>query len=148
MKIKKTIYKISFALYAIILIAISQYAYTQPEPLNKQALDMLNAQTAPNSFSFVVIGDYRPDGMLSPIEDFNSEFADMLLDIANLNQTQPISFVINTGDVVMNGFGVGMLYDIFYNNISQWMDSYSIPFFTVPVNHEFWGSNSFTYSLT
>ncbi len=150
MKIKKTIYKISFALYAIIFIAISQYAYTQP--LNEIALQKLGSPTTvPYPFSFVVIGDTRPthddneNGIL-----INSSFVGMLGQIVSLNQTQPISFVINTGDVVHNAWGgdetTQPCYQAYYDFMSQWMNNNNIPYFTLPGNHEFWcGSNELCF---
>ena len=129
MKYKITIL-IIFIFYGFKLF--SQY----PErPLNNIAIEDYLPENVTYPFSFVVLGDTR-DGSNNPA--LSPDFLIILDQIAELKP----KFVINVGDVVYDGLITE--YQVYYDTIQHWMYDNSIPFFTVPGNHEFWVENSYT----
>ena len=109
-------------------------------PSNVKADSLLSQMQVSYPFSFIVMGDCQPyDNQL-----LNETFLEILIQIAEL--TVPPTFVIICGDLTEYGSELG--YMAYSGCISDWMDTTSIPFFSLPGNHEFYGNSSFEYYMT
>ncbi|MCK4311775.1 MAG: lamin tail domain-containing protein, partial [Candidatus Cloacimonetes bacterium] len=111
-----------------------------PTPSNLKADSLLSQMPVSYPFSFVVMGDCQPyDGNL-----INEIFVEILSQIDSL--PVPPTFVIICGDLTECGSEEGYL--AYSESISVWMDTTGIPLYSLPGNHEFYGSYSFEYYMT
>lgn len=143
----------------LFLIYCSGQYYYEPEtneqakslPLNDIAFKILDKRASQpllgragrqysyTNYQYVVIGDVRPTREEYEIGIANPIFISLLDSIASLT-SQP-DFVMVLGDLVFRGYEEE--YQIYYDLVSEWMESTNIAIFAVPGNHEFLAPNSF-----
>ena len=123
-------------LILILLISIFYQQKTEAlVPTNVKADSLLNQTPVSYPFSFIVMGDSQPYGG----QLLNDIFIETLSQVAEL--AIPITFVIICGDLTELGNEEG--YIAYSECITDWMDSTSIPFYSLPGNHDFYDLNAF-----
>ncbi len=153
----------------ILLYIISMFVWliggnAQPpqQPLNQIAFSLLEQQPVNYPYTFVVLGDTREHyDVENDVEgDYSTMMSQTFLNILEeLKHLQPQpAFIINLGDAVLgevynnntggnNSNTYYQQYPAYYYYISHFMEETHIPFFTIPGNHEFWGTNYNTLFL-
>ena len=127
-------------LLILIIFIINPQKSDAITPSNLKADSLLSQMPVSYPFSFVVMGDCQPyDGNL-----INEIFVEILSQIDSL--PVPPTFVIICGDLTECGSEEGYL--AYSESISVWMDTTGIPLYSLPGNHEFYGSYSFEYYMT
>lgn len=121
-------------LIIIVIVALNVSCITAIEPLNDTAFDMLKSKIVNYPIRYVLIADpHTKNGT------YNDFFIPTLNEIAEADP----DFVICLGDLTNHGYS-GEITE-FYSIVKDWMEQTSIPFFSLPGNHDFYsGAQGYT----